>query len=77
MKTENDKTTAPAAQTASNEEARLPHDRDEKPQATPENAQHDHNRRPIRQAHRDVESGIQDTERIGTPNDVPGSNENG
>lgn len=27
----------------------------------------------MEQAHRDVESGLQDTERIGTPNDVPSS----
>jgi|GEM_PF-4865401 len=65
-----------ATNLASNGDAHLPHDRDEKPQAAAENPQHDHNRKPMRQAHRDVESGIRDTERIGAPNDVPGSIEN-
>lgn len=55
--------------------AKLPHDRDESP-ADPDTApstaaQHDANRAPIRQAHADAESDKQDTERIGTPNDVP------
>ena len=54
----------------------LPHDRDEHPQAPVENAQHHENRKPIDRAHRDVESGIQDTERIGTPTDVPSSGQN-
>ena len=52
-------------------------DRDEKAEAPVENAQHRENRKPIDQAHRDVEAGIQDTERIGTPNDVPSSRRNG
>ena len=54
----------------------LPHDRDEKPQPLVENAQHRENRKPIDQARKDVEAGIQDTERIGTPNDVPSSGDN-
>ena len=56
---------------------RLPSDRDETPTPPKEDAQHAANREPIRQAHEDVESGIEDTERIGTPNDVPSSRRNG
>ena len=54
----------------------LPHDRDEKAQPPVENAQHRENRKIMEQARRDVESGLQDTERIGTPNDVPSSDSN-
>ena len=61
---------------ASHEDKPLPHDRDETPQAPVENAQHRENRKPIDQARRDVEAGIQDTERIGTPNDLPSSGDN-
>ncbi len=75
MKTDS-KNAKPQRAADSTGDARLPHDRDEKAQAAPENAQHDDNRRPMRQAHDDVESGITDTERIGTPNDVPGSSAN-
>ena len=57
--------------------APLPHDRDESASPPVENAQHRANRAPIRQAHDDVESGVQDTERIGTPGDVPSSRQNG
>ncbi len=57
--------------------APLPHDRDESAAPPVENAQHRTNRAPIRQAHEDVESGVQDTERIGTPSDVPSSGQNG
>ena len=54
----------------------LPHDRDEKATPPVENEQHRANRAQIDQAHRDVESGMEDTERIGTPNDVPSSRRN-
>ena len=71
-------TTAPAGTDHATARYRpLPHDRDEKAEAPVENAQHRENRKPIDQAHRDVEAGIQDTERIGTPNDVPSSRRNG
>ena len=59
------------AQPVADAAAKLPHDRDESPQPPHEDAQHRKNREPIAQARRDVESGIVDTERIGTPNDVP------
>lgn len=71
---------APPAAAPSDRDAHLPSDRDEKAgdeagtQAG--NPQHDHNRKAILQAHEDVESGVQDTERIGTPNDVPSSTAN-
>ena len=51
----------------------LPYERDEQAVAPKQDGQHRHNRKPIAQAHQDVESGIKDTERIGTPNDVPSS----
>jgi hypothetical protein len=57
-------------------DAKLPHDRDESSTPPKEDAQHRHNREPIAQAHRDVEAGVKDTERIGTPNDVPSSRKN-
>lgn len=57
--------------------AKLPHDRDERARPPVENAQHRANRAVGEQAHADVESGAQDTERYGTPNDVPSSDENG
>lgn len=60
--------------TPSDDGAALPADRDARPDdAASPDPQHHANRAPIRQAHRDVESGIKDTERIGTPNDVPTS----
>ena len=62
--------------TAADDEKSLPHDRDEKPEIPVENAQHGENRKSIDQAHDDVESGIQDTERIGIPSDVPSSGKN-
>jgi hypothetical protein len=61
---------------ASARQAPLPHDRDEQSAPPVEDAQHRHNRRPIVQAQRDVESGLRDTERIGVPNDVPSSRHN-
>lgn len=60
----------------SDADARLPHDRDESSDPPKEDGQHRHNRKPIEQARRDVESGIKDSERIGTPNDVPTSRRN-
>jgi hypothetical protein len=57
-------------------DAPLPHERDERSVPPKEDAQHRHNRQPIAQAHRDVEAGLQDTERIGTPTDVPSSADN-
>ena len=55
----------------------LPHDRDERRRDGDENdPQRQGNRNTTRQAHDDVESGIQDTERIGTPNAVPGADQN-
>ena len=63
--------------TEADDEKSLPHDRDEKRTIPPiENAQHVENREPIDQAHDDVESGIQDTERIGVPSNVPSSGQN-
>ncbi len=53
--------------------AALPSDRDEKPSSPTENAQHRQNRQVIEQGRRDVESGLEDTERIGTPNTLPSS----
>jgi len=77
MKNTTSGTQTPQAPAAATQDAHLPHDRDESARPAAENPQHDHNRKSIRQAHADVESGIEDTERIGTPNDVPGSKENG
>ena len=55
----------------------LPHDRDEKGGNGDENdPQQRANRTATRQAHDDVERGIQDTERIGTPNAVPSADQN-
>jgi|GEM_PF-2280493 len=73
----NDTTPPAGTEDAAAQPTPLPHDRDEKAEAPVENAQHRENRKPIDQAHRDVEAGIQDTERIGTPNDVPSSRRNG
>ena len=56
---------------ASNAGAKLPHDRDEAAEHVHEDGLHAKNREPIAQARRDVESGILDTERIGTPSDLP------
>jgi hypothetical protein len=52
---------------------KLPHDRDEAAKPEADTAQRDHNRTIVRQAHEDVERGLVDTERVGTPNDVPAS----
>ncbi len=60
-------------QVPTNTGAGLPHERDEKSGSDDATGSGDHPRAPIKQAHDDVESGIQDTERIGTPNDVPSS----
>ena len=60
----------------STDQPAIPSDRDETAAPPREDAQHRANRSSIRQAHADVESGIQDTERIGTPNDVPSSDRN-
>ncbi len=49
----------------------LPHHRDESAAPEREDGHHAANRRIVRQAKDDVEAGIQDTERIGQPNDVP------
>lgn len=51
----------------------MPHDRDESAKPEADTPQRDENRTIIRQAHEDVERGLVDTERIGTPNDVPAS----
>lgn len=66
----------PAEEAPSDDHAHLPHDRDERAGAPEDNAQHEDNRESIRQAHDDVESGIEDTERIGTPSNVPASRDN-
>ena len=58
------------------DEAALPHDRDEQPSSEHDDAQKDANRAPMRQARDDVETGVQDTERIGVRNDVPSSGDN-
>lgn len=58
-------------------DAKLPHDRDEAPDDEGEHSmQRDQDRKPIKQAHEDVEAGIVDSERIGVPNDVPASVDN-
>ena len=67
----------PPADNGRSEQASLPHDRDEKAAPTREDGQTHANRAPVRQAHADVEAGVQDTERIGTRNDVPSSSDNG
>ena len=54
----------------------LPHDRDERAVSPVEDDQQRKNRAPIEQARKDVEAGLQDTERIGIPNDVPPSGRN-
>ena len=57
-------------------DAALPHERD---QQAPEGAAatpHPGNRNTMERAHRDAESKITDTERIGTPNDVPSADDN-
>ncbi len=69
-------TNDPGSPAPAGDKAQLPHDRDEQPSAVVENAQHRHNRRSMQQAHRDTESPVHDTERIGTPNDVPSSADN-
>ena len=64
----------------SDDNAKLPHDRDESSKggtADAPNPQHDQNRAVGRQALKDVESPMQDTDRHGTPNDVPSSTDNG
>jgi hypothetical protein len=71
---------APQQGEASDRDAHLPHDRDEKAGEDRGSAagdlQHDHNRKTIEQAHEDTESDVRDTERIGIPNDVPSSTDN-
>lgn len=64
-------TTRTTDATPGDADAKIPAERDEAPSAPVENAQHHANRSTMRQAHDDVESGVRDTERIGTPNDVP------
>lgn len=80
MPSQQTKPSAPQSAVPDDRNAHLPSERDEKAGESPGseagNPQRDHNRKPIEQAHRDVESGVQDTERIGTPNDVPSSREN-
>ncbi len=66
----------PAPPDPADDGAPLPHDRDENPAPPRDDGQTHANRAPIRQAHVDVESGLQDTERIGTPSDVPSSTDN-
>lgn len=51
--------------------AAIPSDRDERPSAPTENDQHRQNRGVTEQGRRDVEAGIQDTERIGVPTALP------
>ena len=58
---------------ARDRDTRLPHDHDESARPEAETAQRDANRAVVRQAHEDVERGLVDTERVGTPNDVPSS----
>ncbi len=67
----------PASGEPTNTDAPLPHDRDEGKEKQHGGRQREGNRRPIAQAHDDVERGVQDTERIGVPNDVPSSGTNG
>ncbi len=57
--------------------AALPNDRDERPSAPTENDQHRQNRELIEQGRKDLESGIEDTDRIGIPSVVPTSKDNG
>jgi hypothetical protein len=65
----------PSGTAATDADAALPHDRDERSRP-PAKEDSGHNRESIEQAHEDVESGIKDTERIGTPSDVPSSGRN-
>lgn len=63
--------TGPLDETTHDRGTDMPHDRDEKACVeTPDHA-HRTNREKVRQAHADVERGVKDTERIGTPNDLP------
>ena len=62
------------AETARDPGARLPHDHDESARPEAQTPQRDENRAIVRQAHEDVERGLVDTERIGTPSDVPSAN---
>ncbi len=59
-----------------NTDGQLPRDRDESSAPVEDDAQRAQNRAPMRQALKDVESGQQDTERKGTPSDVPSSKRN-
>lgn len=54
----------------------MPHDRDESAVPEKEDGHHRHNREVVEQGRRDVESGIQDTERIGVPTEVPTTGRN-
>jgi hypothetical protein len=52
--------------------AKEPHERDESPQSQPiEGAASDPRRTDIRQASEDIERGLVDTDRRGTPDDIP------
>ncbi len=55
----------------SGDSAALPNERDEHPSAPKENEQHRQNRGVTEQGRRDVEAGVQDTERIGVPTALP------
>ena len=52
---------------------KMPHERDESAGASGDRDDHEQpaSRRQITQAHKDVERGMVDTDRRGTPNDVP------
>lgn len=59
----------------SDDNVKLPHDRDEAARGGTADAQRQ-NRGVGKQALQDVESGQQDTDRHGTPNDIPSSDDN-
>ena len=59
----------------SDDNAKLPHDLDESAKGGTADAQ-EQNRGVGKQALKDIESGIEDTDRRGTPNNVPSSEDN-
>lgn len=64
-------------QQPSDPEAHLPHERDENAGTGDATAEQGRQRASMKQAHEDVESGIEDTERRGIPSNVPSSQDNG
>ena len=61
---------------SSDADATLPHERDQQAPEGAAHTPHAENRKTMDRAHRDTESNITDTERIGTPSDVPSADDN-